>query len=105
MTAVVTADPGKPMGEVATFQVFFYNLGNNWSPESIFPFITLVIDLYKLLKMISDASIEWCFLRQARTVYARLFCHNGWYKKEVFDEKSYDENIICYPLLGYQMPP
>jgi len=46
------------MGKIATLQVFFYNLGNNRSPESIVAFIPLIIDLYKLLKMISDALIE-----------------------------------------------
>jgi len=38
MAAVVTADSGKAMGEAATLKVFFYNHGNNRSPESIFPY-------------------------------------------------------------------
>ena len=91
------------MGKVATFKEFFYNLGNNRSPETILSLIPLVIDPFKLLKMISDALIEWRFLRRAGAIYSQLFCHKGHYKEEVFDGKSYDEDIICYPLIGYQM--
>jgi len=54
MAAVVTTDSCEPMGKVTTLQVFFYNLSNNRPPESIFPFIPLIIDMYKLLKVISD---------------------------------------------------
>ena len=75
MTAMVTADSGEAMGEVATLQVFFYNLGNNRPPESILPLEALIIDLDKLLKVISDALIKWCLLRGAGAVYAWLFCH------------------------------
>jgi hypothetical protein len=63
------------MGKVSTVKVFFYNLGNNRSPESILPFIPFIVDPFKLLKVISDALIEWCFLRGARTIYAWLFYH------------------------------
>jgi len=105
MTTVVTADSCKSLGEVATVKVFLYNLGNNRPPESIFPFIPLVIDPFKLLKMIGDALIEWRFLRRVGAIYSQLFCHNGCYKEEVFDGKSHDEDIICYPLIGYQMLP
>jgi len=93
------------MGKVATLKVFFYNLGNNRPPESILPFIPLIIDPFKLLKVIGDALIEWRFLRTAGAVYSQLFCHNGRYKKEVFDGKSQDEDIICYPFIGYQILP
>jgi hypothetical protein len=42
MTAMVTADSGKPVGEVAALQVFLYNLGNSRPPESIVFFIPLI---------------------------------------------------------------
>jgi hypothetical protein len=71
MAAMVTAYSGKAMGKVATLQVFLYNLGNNRPPESIFPFIPLIVDLHKLLKVIGDALIEWGLLRRARTIYAQ----------------------------------
>jgi len=103
MTTVVAAYSSKSVGEIAALQILFYNLGNNRSPETILSLIPLVIDPFKLLKMISDALIEWRFLRRAGAIYSQLFCHNGCYKKEVFDGKSYDEDIICYPLIGYQM--
>ena len=86
-------------------QEFFYNLGNNRPPESIFPFIPLIIDLYKLLKAISDVLIEWRLLRSAGAIYSQLFCHFGCYNEAVFEGKSHDENNICYSLIGYQMLP
>jgi hypothetical protein len=46
------------MSKVATFQVLFDDFGDNGPPESILPFITFIIYLYKLLKVISDALIE-----------------------------------------------
>ena len=84
MSAVVTTYTSKAMGKVATRQVFLYHFSYNGPPESIFPFIPLVIDPFKLLQVISDALIEWRFLRGAGAVYSQLFCHNGCYKEEVF---------------------
>jgi len=55
--------------------------------------------------VISDALIERRFLQESGGVYSQLFCHNGSYKEEVFDGKSHDEDIICYPLIEYQMLP
>jgi hypothetical protein len=65
------------MSEVATFQVFLDDFGDNRSPESILPFEPFIIYLYKLLKVISDALIKLALLRRARTIYAHLFCHFG----------------------------
>jgi hypothetical protein len=53
------------MGEVTAVQEFFDYLGNNRPPESIFPFISLIIHLYKLLKMISDALIKRAFFQES----------------------------------------
>ena len=72
---MITADSGKSVSEVATFQEFFYNLGNNRSPEPILSFITLIVYLYKLLKVISDALIKRALLRRSRTIYTHLLCH------------------------------
>ena len=60
------------MGEVATLQVFLYNLGNNSPPESILPFIPLIVDLLKLLQVLSDALIEWPFLRGVGAVLYKI---------------------------------
>jgi len=65
------------MSEVATFQVFLDDFGDNRSPEPIFPLIAFIIHLYKLLKVISDALIKRALLRRPRTIYAHLFCHFG----------------------------
>jgi hypothetical protein len=81
MTAMVAAHSGEPMGKVATFQKFFYNLSNNELPESILSFITLIVYLYKLLKVINDAL---ALFRRAITIYAQLFCHFGQEDVEVF---------------------
>jgi hypothetical protein len=75
MTAMVAAHPSKPMGKVTTLQEFFYNLGNNGPPEPILSFITFIIYLYKLLKVIRDALIKRALLRRPRTIYTQLFCH------------------------------
>jgi hypothetical protein len=63
------------MSEVATFQVFLYDFGDNRPPEPILPLITFIIYLHKLLKVISDALIKRALLRRARTIYTHLFCH------------------------------
>jgi hypothetical protein len=63
------------MSEIATFQVFLDDFGDNGPPKSIIPFITFIIYLHKLLKVISDALIKRALLRRARTIYTHLFCH------------------------------
>ena len=68
MATVLTAYTSKAMGKVATLKIFFYNLGNNRPPESILPFIPLIIDLDELLQVIGDALIKWHFLRGAGPV-------------------------------------
>jgi len=100
---VITADSGKPMGKITTVQEFFDYLGNNRPPESVLPFIPLIIDLYKLLKVISDALIEWRFLRRAGVIYAQLFCHNRCHIKAGFEEKSKIGTTYVTQLIGYQM--
>jgi hypothetical protein len=77
MPAMVAVYTSEPMVKVSTLQEFFYNLGNNGSPEPILSFITFIVHLYKLLKVISDTLIKRAILRRARTVYAHLFCHFG----------------------------
>jgi hypothetical protein len=66
---VITADSGKPMGKVATFQVFLYDFADNRPPEPIHTLITFIIYPHKLLKVISDALIKRALLRRARTIY------------------------------------
>lgn len=77
MAAVVTAYSCEAMGEVAALKIFFYYFCNNRSPEPILPLEALIVDLYKLLKMIGDTLIEWRLLRIVGAVYSQLFFHNG----------------------------
>ena len=75
MAAVVAAHTSESMGKITAVQELFYHLGHNRPPETILPLIPFIIDLYKLLKMISDALIEWRFLIRTGAVYSKLFGH------------------------------